>query len=136
MTLYFDTKYQFPPVGNPNVYYVAKRTAIVYTYERGHYIPVPVGAENHIAPNYEEDPPPKPVFMILFDCQGGEPPFDEIAATVGTWVSQPTDQPTRAGFIFQGWFDAPTGGSLIEWPYKLMANVTFYAQWIEEPPQP
>jgi uncharacterized repeat protein (TIGR02543 family) len=129
MTEYFDTKHQFPPVGNPNVYYVAKRTAIVYTYERGHYIPVPVGATNFIAPNYDGDPPAKPVFMILFDSQGGTPPFDDLSASVGTRVSQPSTQPTRTDYTFQGWYTAPTGGSKVSWPYKLMNNVTFYARW-------
>jgi uncharacterized repeat protein (TIGR02543 family) len=133
MTLYFDTKYQFPPVGNPNVYYVSKRTATVYQYERGHYIKVKTGAENWIAPNYDDAPPPKPEFMIMFNAQGGTGGPTDISATVGTLIEQPADEPVLTGYIFQGWFDAPTDGNLIVWPYKLMENVYFYAQWVEDP---
>jgi uncharacterized repeat protein (TIGR02543 family) len=134
MTLYYDTIYQFPTVGNPDVYYVAKRTAIVYTYKRGGYTPVPIGAANHISPNYEGGPPPKPIFEIIFNDNGGTGGPGVISAEVGTWISTPTTVPTYTDYVFQGWADAATSGTAIVWPYKLMANVTFYAQWSEAPP--
>jgi hypothetical protein len=133
MTLYFDAKRFFPPAGNPNVYYVDKRTAIVYTYKYGKYIQVPVGAENHISPNYKDAPPPKPEFMIMFELQGGTGGPASIEADVGTLIEYPQPDPTYTGSIFQGWFDASTGGNEIIWPYKLLANVYMYAQWVVDP---
>jgi uncharacterized repeat protein (TIGR02543 family) len=129
MTLYFETENQFPPAGNAGIYYVSKRTAVVYTYERGHYIKVPIGAANHIAPNYDGDLPDTPVcYMILLDGQGGTPSFSGLADIAGTWLQQPP-APTKSGSTFSGWYTAATGGTLVVWPYQLASNTTFYARW-------
>jgi len=37
--------------------------------------------------------------------------------------------PTYASNTFNGWFTAPTGGTLVASPYTLTANTTLYAQW-------
>ena len=34
-----------------------------------------------------------------------------------------------AGYTFNGWFAAPTGGSALTSPYTLAGSVTLYAQW-------
>ena len=45
-------------------------------------------------------------------------------------VTLPT--PTRAGYIFEGWYTAASGGDKVGaggTPYKTGANITLYAQW-------
>jgi uncharacterized repeat protein (TIGR02543 family) len=132
MTLYFETVEDFPEAGNRNVYYVAKRSGLVYTYERSHYIKVPIGAECYVSPNYPGDPPPKPVFELEFDAQGGAPVPDKIQAVAGSEIEKPVPDPTLEGYTFLGWFDAPIDGTAVAWPYILRKNTTFYAYWDAE----
>ena len=39
--------------------------------------------------------------------------------------------PTLAGYSFNGWFAAPSGGLALGSPYTLSGSVTLYAQWIQ-----
>ena len=63
--------------------------------------------------------------------QGGSEIAD-ASTTSGASMSDP-GTPTRAGYDFDGWFDASTGGSAISFDYAhgQIANFTLYAQWVE-----
>lgn len=37
--------------------------------------------------------------------------------------------PTYAGYTFNGWFAAASGGTALTSPYTLVGTVTLYAQW-------
>ena len=46
----------------------------------------------------------------------------------GTTITLP-GAPSRAGYVFNGWFAASSGGSALTSPYTLAGSVTLYAQW-------
>jgi uncharacterized repeat protein (TIGR02543 family) len=66
-------------------------------------------------------------YTITFDSHGGSA-VTAITADTGTSVAKPAD-PTRAGYIFTGWFIAETGGTLYTWPHTLTGNVAMHARW-------
>jgi uncharacterized repeat protein (TIGR02543 family) len=47
----------------------------------------------------------------------------------GTALTLPT--PTRGGYVFNGWYTASTGGSLVNSSYTPTGTITLYAQWSE-----
>ncbi|MEN9400446.1 MAG: hypothetical protein RL632_1549, partial [Bacteroidota bacterium] len=67
---------------------------------------------------------------ITYDSQGGSS-ITNGSTTIGGSISTSPGTPTRAGYTFNGWFSAPTGGSAITFPYThgQTANFTLYAQW-------
>jgi uncharacterized repeat protein (TIGR02543 family) len=66
-------------------------------------------------------------YTITFDSQGGSA-VKPVTAAVRTQVAEPSE-PTKSGYIFEGWFSAASGGTLYPWPYTLMEDVTMYARW-------
>nr|MCR4827153.1 InlB B-repeat-containing protein [Bacteroidales bacterium] len=65
---------------------------------------------------------------LTYDCQGGT----YVAPTTGLYGSQvsiTSTVPTRTGYTFQGWYDAPTGGNLVMGNVTLDGNKTLYAHW-------
>lgn len=67
-------------------------------------------------------------YTVAFDSQGGSVVGDQTVA-YGDPAGAPTD-PTKAGSSFDGWFTAPSGGSLWDFPTDLVTgNTTLYAQW-------
>ena len=66
---------------------------------------------------------------VTFDSQGGSAISNGTTTTGGT-VANPGN-PTRAGFTFDGWFVAASGGAAITFPYShgQTANFTLFAQW-------
>jgi uncharacterized repeat protein (TIGR02543 family) len=59
-----------------------------------------------------------------------------FTAAGGTAAPKPVD-PAKAGYVFTGWFDAETGGTLYSWPHTLTADITMHAQWRgEDEPAP
>jgi uncharacterized repeat protein (TIGR02543 family) len=65
-----------------------------------------------------------------YDSQGGSAITAGSTTTGGAIASSP-GTPTRAGYTFNGWFAASSGGSAITFPYThgQTANFTLYAQW-------
>ncbi|MBU3703572.1 MAG: hypothetical protein FGM42_04265, partial [Ilumatobacteraceae bacterium] len=53
------------------------------------------------------------------------------STTTGASIAASPGTPTRAGYTFNGWFAASTGGSAITFPYAhgQTANFTLFAQW-------
>jgi len=66
---------------------------------------------------------------ITYDSQGGTS-ISNGSTTTGGNVADPGN-PTQAGFTFNGWFVASSGGSAITFPFThgQTANFTLYAQW-------
>ena len=73
---------------------------------------------------------------VTYDSQGGSA-IASGTTTTGGVLSNP-GTPTRAGYTFNGWFMAATGGTAIAFPYThgQTANFTLYAQWALAPPIP
>jgi hypothetical protein len=67
---------------------------------------------------------------INFNSEGGTPTPDNLSGPDGSTVSLPA-APTLAGYSFNGWFAAPSGGLALGSPYTLSGSVTLYAQWIQ-----
>lgn len=51
-----------------------------------------------------------------------------IAPPAATVLINP-DEPTRAEYIFKGWFEAPSGGIEFDKSQQILANKTVYARW-------
>jgi uncharacterized repeat protein (TIGR02543 family) len=77
--------------------------------------------------HWSNTPPPLPEYTITFNSEGGST-VASITAEAGTQVAEPAE-PTKSGYIFEGWYNDASGGVEYDWPYRLEANVTMYAQW-------
>lgn len=72
-------------------------------------------------------------FTVTFDANGGTVSPGSKTVTYGsTYGSLPT--PTRANYIFLGWFTDPSGGSQVTsgTAVSITANQTLYAHWQED----
>ena len=56
------------------------------------------------------------------------------AAYTGNYVVTPPSHISYPGYIFQGWYTLPNGGTRISSSVTLTADTTFYAQWVPETP--
>ena len=73
---------------------------------------------------------PPTSFTITLDAAGGtvSMPYTQTGAD-STLANLP--EPTREGYIFNGWYTAPEGGKEITKNHKFSANGTIYAQWVK-----
>jgi uncharacterized repeat protein (TIGR02543 family) len=73
---------------------------------------------------------------VTFNSAGGSA-VASISGLDGTTITLPA-APTRAGYGFDGWFAASSGGSALTSPYTLAGSVTLYAHWTANarPPLP
>lgn len=75
---------------------------------------------------------------VEFDSQGGSY-VDTQEVPSGGWPVRPAD-PTKEGFIFDGWYTAPSGGNLYEFGGLLSNtegyNGRLYAHWRKDPMNP
>jgi len=69
------------------------------------------------------------VLSITYDLQDGSPVTTQTVEE-NTLITAPSD-PTRAGYTFAGWYNAPTGGTKITYPFLIVSSVTIYAHWVE-----
>ncbi|MCL2409365.1 MAG: InlB B-repeat-containing protein [Oscillospiraceae bacterium] len=82
-----------------------------------------------------------PTFIVTFDAQSGTPTGETESVTTGNTYAAAlaaVDTPARAGFIFQGWFTAPSGiagGVQVLGTTVVTATTaqTLYARWIPDP---
>jgi uncharacterized repeat protein (TIGR02543 family) len=67
---------------------------------------------------------------VTYDSQGGSA-ISNGSTTTGGSISASPGTPARAGYTFNGWFAASTGGFAISFPYThaRTASFTLYAQW-------
>ena len=72
-----------------------------------------------------------PTYAVTFDANGGEPASQAITQTHGNAYILPNAIPTRAGYTFDGWFTASTGGTQVTAAITVtqFAAHTLYAQW-------
>jgi uncharacterized repeat protein (TIGR02543 family) len=70
------------------------------------------------------------VYTVTYSVQGGTGIASTATTDAGGSVTLPL--PTRNHYVFQGWYDASTGGSLVSLAnvaYTPSASVTLYARW-------
>ena len=68
---------------------------------------------------------------ITFNSAGGSA-VSSMSGPDGSTITLPA-APTYAGYTFNGWFVAPSGGSPLTSPYTLAGSTTLYAQWSVTP---
>ncbi|MDE2386611.1 MAG: InlB B-repeat-containing protein [Actinomycetales bacterium] len=71
-------------------------------------------------------------YTLNFDSQLGT--VAQASASVANGASQTLPTPTRANFVFLGWFTAATGGTLAGQAgasYTPSASTTLYARWVQ-----
>ena len=66
-------------------------------------------------------------YTVTFNSEGGSS-VANMSGPDGTTITLPS-APTYAGYTFDGWFAAASGGSALTSPYTLAGSVTLYAQW-------
>jgi len=69
---------------------------------------------------------------VSYDSQDGSA-IANGATKAGAAIASSPETPTRAGYTFNGWYGAPSGGSAIAFPYThgQTGNFTLFAQWDE-----
>lgn len=76
------------------------------------------------------------IFEVTFDSNGGSPinPYTEQEITDTTYAL-PIQRPTRAGYVFDGWWTAPSGGGEVIDTTIVRATRahTLYAHWLSTP---
>lgn len=68
-------------------------------------------------------------YTITFYSNGGSN-VASITEDYGTFIDEPT-KPTKDNYKFVAWSSDTSGNNKISWPYKLVKNETFYANWNE-----
>lgn len=66
--------------------------------------------------------------VVTFDSQGGSAVATQTLTGATTTATRPT-VPTRSGYVFNGWHDAASGGTLWSFGTTITADTTLYAQW-------
>ncbi|MDR2592431.1 MAG: InlB B-repeat-containing protein [Chitinispirillales bacterium] len=85
--------------------------------------------------HWTQDTPTPSIITITFNANGGTvTPTSGTIGTDGKLATIPT--PTRAGFTFNGWYTAATGGNEVNTSTVFTANATIYAHWTAVPVAP
>lgn len=109
------------PQGGEQVYQVSNGSCLACTYWNGAYDSAGSGATWKYAGNVTlyAQWSYSGASTITFDAQGGTTTLKKLTATYGSSTNNCLDtatNPTKEGYTFDGWFDAPTGGAQV---YKL-----------------
>jgi uncharacterized repeat protein (TIGR02543 family) len=72
--------------------------------------------------------PPRTI-VILFESEGSA--VATLGAPDGQSITLPP-APEMPGYVFEGWFTAPSGGTPLSSPYTVSITTTLYAQWQPE----
>ncbi len=68
------------------------------------------------------------IVTLTLDANGGDCDSTGIEINEGATVGD-LPVPTRDNYNFKGWFDAPSGGTLIDKQKQVTKEMTLYAQW-------
>ena len=65
-------------------------------------------------------------FKVTFDTDGGEPIPDDQFVEWGLFVEEPTTEPTKTGYTFDGWY---LGDERYDFSAAVEQNITLTAKW-------
>ena len=75
-----------------------------------------------------------PVYTITFDPNGGSWGGDTaskaVAANTDGLLASSVSDPARGGYVFDGWYTAPSGGTKADLTAAFTADTILYAQWL------
>lgn len=88
------------------------------------------GGENG---NNKQPKPPQPqTYSVSFNTNGGSSVLARSVQQGGT-VLEPNPAPTRAGYVFDGWYtDNNTFTNRVTFPYVVTQSITLHANWTPE----
>ncbi|WP_445342387.1 RCC1 domain-containing protein [Bifidobacterium sp. ESL0827] len=69
---------------------------------------------------------------VTFDSDGGKPTPDPQRITIGKQATRPSTDPTKDGFLFDGWFIKDTNGKsdvAYDFSQPVTADITLVAHW-------
>ena len=75
------------------------------------------------------------LFLVRMDAQEGVLSASSLATDETGHVSR-LPEPIRDGYVFDGWFTAPAGGTQVTLETVFTADTTLYARWSEETAAP
>ncbi|PLS28816.1 cell wall-binding repeat-containing protein, partial [Bifidobacterium parmae] len=87
----------------------------------------PVTGDLALYAHWTEVPPAPSHATVWFDSVGGSSVSSQ-SVEVGKPVSRPAD-PSRDGYVFDGWYTERTGGEEYDFSAPVNGNVTLYAHW-------
>ena len=71
-------------------------------------------------------------YTVTYNTHGGTAVASRTVTT-GTPIAEPIS-PTRTGYTFNGWYTAATGGTKVDFPLPITADITLHAQWTSNAP--
>ena len=69
-----------------------------------------------------------PSYTVSFDTDGGSSVDSQTVEKYKT-ASAPSTNPTKAGYVFDGWYTTADGNDFFEWNTQIEADTTVYAHW-------
>lgn len=90
---------------------------------------MPIAADITLYAHWKEDVPAISQKQVTFEWNyGSTGTYQKVSVNSGEKVSQPAD-PTRSGYIFNGWYTAANGGEKFNFNTEITADVILYAHW-------
>jgi uncharacterized repeat protein (TIGR02543 family) len=67
---------------------------------------------------------------VSYESQGGSA-IANGTTTTGSSIASSPGTPSRAGYVFNGWYEGASGGNVIAFPYEhgKTGSFTLYGQW-------
>ena len=70
-----------------------------------------------------------PTFTVTFEANGGTPVPQTQTVEKYKKAVAPETNPTKAGYVFEGWYTSTDYDTLYDWNTQITANTTIYAKW-------
>ena len=84
-----------------------------------------------VACNQEQEQPAATTYTVTFESEGGSP-VEAVTVTEGAKVKKPSQDPTKAGYYFGGWWTKNNKGNYkaaYNFSKAVNADLTLYARW-------
>lgn|GEM_PF-1292976 len=76
------------------------------------------------------------VYTVTFATGEGATVIDPVQVYAGASVNRPTDDPSRDGYTFSGWYADPEYGTTYDFALPVTDNISIYAKWDVITPTP
>ena len=93
----------------------------------------PVNADTTLTAHWKADTTEPKFFTVSFEPGNGQPNWGDCIGA-GLTVPRPSD-PTRSGYVFDGWYTTKSGGSKYDFSTPVTADLNLYAHWTAVAPK-